>query len=243
MQPVARLNAADQGMAAPARPRSWLRRLLRWTLLSMAALFLILAGLMSLWAFAPPVSTLMLARYAALRPVERQWVPLERISPQLIAAVIASEDARFCRHAGVDWQAVEEQVSADRGPARGASTIAMQTAKNICLWPGRSYIRKGIEIPLALTIDRLWGKRRVLEVYLNVAEWGPGVFGVEAASRRYFRRSAATLTPRQASLLATALPNPLLRNPAKPSRRHGMLTGINLRRAAAAGPLVNCLAR
>lgn len=168
----------------------------------------------------PPVSTLMLGRWLTLQPVQRDWMPLSALSAHLPRAVIAAEDSRFCLHGGVDWQALRDvmEEAGDDGPARGASTIAMQTAKNVFLWPGRSYLRKAMEIPVALVIDTAWGKRRVLEVYLNVAEWGDGVFGAEAAAHRYFRKSARSLTAREAALLAAALPNPILRNPAKPSR-------------------------
>jgi monofunctional biosynthetic peptidoglycan transglycosylase len=127
------------------------------------------------------------------------------------------------------------------GTSRGASTISMQTAKNLFLWNSRSYVRKGIEIPLALTLDAVWPKRRVLEVYLNVAEWGEGLFGAEAAARRYFGRSAADLTPRQAALLAAALPNPRMRDPRKPQRRHAMLAALVERRAKGAAPWMDCL--
>jgi monofunctional biosynthetic peptidoglycan transglycosylase len=118
----------------------------------------------------------------------------------------------------VDFDALREVIEDDEGPSRGASTITMQTVKNVYLWHGPSYVRKTIEIPLALVVDTLWGKRRVMEVYLNVAEWGPGVFGAEAAARRYFNVSAAQLTPAQAARLAAALPNPVARTPARPSR-------------------------
>ncbi len=185
----------------------------------------------------------MLARWATFRGVERTYVPLARISPRLIAAVITSEDAQFCRHHGVDWGALNEVISdADEdGPSRGASTITMQSAKNLFLWPQRSTIRKGLEIPLALAIDRAWGKRRVLEVYLNIAEWGHGLFGVEAASRRYFHKSAADLTQREASLLATALPNPILRDPSRPRRRQAVLAAINAERVAGAEGYLDCV--
>lgn len=216
-------------------------RMFRWGLYGLAAALALLCLLLVLWRFVPPVSTLMLGRWVTLRPVERVWMPLERISPNLVAAVVTSEDARFCRHSGIDWAALDEQLSAEDGPARGASTITMQTAKNLFLWPQRSFVRKGLEIPLALAIDAAWPKRRVLEVYLNIAEWGPGVFGAEAAAQRYFSKPAAQLTRREAALLATALPNPILRNPKRPSRRHGMLTGINIRRAAGAGRYLTCL--
>jgi monofunctional biosynthetic peptidoglycan transglycosylase len=168
-----------------------------------------------------PTSTLMLARWAQGKGYERVYVPLDQISPNLRSSVIASEDALFCRHHGVDWGALREVIdSADEdGPSRGASTIAMQTAKNLFLWPSRSVARKAIEIPLALTIDFVWPKRRVLEVYLNIAEWGEGVFGAEAAARRYFQKSADRLDHRQAALLAAALPNPHVRNPGRPTRQ------------------------
>ena len=129
--------------------------------------------------------------------LERVYVPLNQISPNLRLAVIASEDAPFCHHHGVDWGALREVIDdADEdGPSRGASTIAMQTAKNLFLWPWRSAIRKGVEIPLALMIDFVWGKRRVLEVYFNIAEWGEGVFGAEAAAQHYFQKSARPARP------------------------------------------------
>ena len=202
---------------------------------------LVIAALIVLWRFVPPVSTPMLARWALLRSVERQWVPLSRISTNLQAAVIVGEDARFCRHRGVDWDALRTVMDDEDGPSRGASTITMQTAKNLFLWNSRSYVRKGIEIPLAMALDAVWPKRRVLEVYLNVAEWGEGLFGAEAAARRYFGRSAAELTPRQAALLAAALPNPRMRDPRKPQRRHAMLAALVERRAKGAAPWMDCL--
>jgi monofunctional glycosyltransferase len=172
-----------------------------------------------LYLVVTPPSTLMLARWLTGRSVQRIVVPLSAVSPFLPAAVIASEDARFCQHHGVDWDALSDVVDdiGDGGPARGASTITMQTAKNVFLWSSRSYIRKAIEIPLALYLDLVWGKRRTMEVYLNVAEWGQGIFGAEAAARHHFGKSARELTRREAALLATALPNPLLRDPARPS--------------------------
>jgi monofunctional biosynthetic peptidoglycan transglycosylase len=220
-----------------------LRTALRYLLFLGLALLAILAGLLVLWRAAPPVSTLMLARWVTFRGVERSYVPLARISPRLIAAVVISEDALFCRHHGVDWGALNEVINeADEdGPSRGASTITMQTAKNLFLWPQRSAIRKGLEIPLALVLDRAWGKRRVLEVYLNIAEWGPGLFGAEAAARHYFHKSAADLTQREASLLATALPNPILRDASRPKRRQAVLAAINAGRVAGAEGYLECV--
>ena len=163
----------------------------------------------------------MLGRWLTGRSVDRDWVELAAISPALPAAVIASEDARFCQHGGVDWAALNEVLedAEEGGPSRGASTVSMQVAKNVFLWPGRSYLRKALEIPLALLLDLAWGKQRTIEIYLNVAEWGDGVFGAEAAARRHFRKSARDLTRGEAALLASALPNPIRRNPSRPSAR------------------------
>lgn len=217
--------------------RAVVRLLLGLTL----TLVLIWALLMLLWAWYPPVSTLMAARWVTFRPVERVWTPLARLSPHLIASVISSEDARFCRHNGIDWDALEFQLNKD-GRRRGASTIAMQTAKNLFLWPQRSYLRKGLEIPLALAIDAFWSKRRIIEVYLNIAEWGDGgLFGAEAAAQHYFRKSARRLTRQQAALLTTALPNPRLRNPVRPGRNQRKIARIIVNRAKKAGPWLNCL--
>ena len=223
--------------------RGRLGRLARWTLWLCLALALTALALIAVWRFAPPVSTLMLARYTLARPVDRQWRDFAAISPNLAAAVAMSEDGQFCRHSGVDWVALGEVLGkgGPDGPARGASTLAMQSAKNLFLWPQRSLIRTGLEIPLALALDAAWPKRRVMEVYLNIAEWGDGVFGAEAAARRYFGKSAASLTPHEAALLASALPNPVLRNPAKPSRRQMFLVRLIERRMEGAAPWLDCL--
>ena len=194
---------------------------------------------------ATPVSTLMLGRWLTFRPVTRTPVPLYAISPALPVAVIASEDNRFCSHRGVDWGALREVVeSADEdGPSRGASTIPMQTAKNLFLWSGRSYVRKALELPIALWLDLVWSKRRMMENYLNIAEWGEGVFGAEAAARRYFGKAARDLTRREAALLATALPNPILRDPGRPSPRHRSLANRLLARMETMSALSSCVTR
>jgi monofunctional biosynthetic peptidoglycan transglycosylase len=194
------------------------------------------------WAV-PPVSTLMLGRWLTLQTVERDYVDLEQISPHLQFAVMTSEDGRFCEHGGVDWDMLREVVEAadEDGPSRGASTIPMQTAKNLFLWPSRSYVRKGLELPVALYLDLIWPKRRMMENYLNVAEWGEGVFGAEAAAQHYFRKPAKNLTRREAALLATALPNPLVRNPARPTRRHQALAARLMGRMEGAAPYSGCL--
>lgn len=209
-------------------------RLLALVLLAYPALVLVL-GL--LYLAVPPVSTLMLGRWATGRSVDRAYVRLADISPHLPAAVIASEDARFCQHRGVDWGAIREVMDdADEGgPSRGASTIPMQVAKNLFLWPSRSYLRKGLELPIALYTDLIWPKSRTVEIYLNIAEWGEGVFGAEAAARKHFGKSARDLTRREAALLATSLPNPLARDPARPSARQRAMAARILARMAAAG--------
>jgi monofunctional biosynthetic peptidoglycan transglycosylase len=219
----------------------WVKRIAAG-LAVLAALPLLLTVL---YRVVDPVSTLMLADWARGRPVDRRWVPLERISPNLVRAVVNSEDARYCSHHGIDWAEVDRAVDVaertGRGP-RGVSTITMQVAKNLFLWPQRSYVRKVIEAPLALWIDLVLPKRRVLEIYLNIAEWGPnGVFGAEAGAQRAFGKPAAALGPREAAIMATALPNPVLRDPARPSRRHQGLASIIQRRAAGAEATVACL--
>jgi monofunctional glycosyltransferase len=164
-------------------------------------------------AVRPASSTLMQARNVLGDPVDRRWVALDAISRHLPRAVIAAEDQRFCLHGGVDWGALGEVLGEEGGPSRGASTITMQTVKNLYLWPGRSYLRKALEIPMALVAGLVWSKARVMELYLNVAEWGDGVFGAEAASQRYFGKSARDLTAVEAARLAAALPNPRLSDP------------------------------
>jgi monofunctional biosynthetic peptidoglycan transglycosylase len=196
-----------------------------------------------IYSVVPPVSTLMLARYVQFLWVDRQWVPLEDISPNLIRSVIASEDGRFCISHGVDWGALREQVEAlsEGERPRGASTITMQTAKNLFLWNDRSYIRKGLEIPLALMLDAILTKKRILEIYLNIAEWGEGIFGAQAAAHAWFGKPAKDLNSREAARLATTLPNPLGRNPAKPSAGHQRLASKNVARVRSAGPIFECV--
>lgn len=167
--------------------------------------------------FIHPPSTLMLRDAFSWHSYEHSWLPISEISPYLQSAVLLSEDGQFCVHHGVDWHQLRLALSKKGGPTRGASTITMQMVKNLYLWPGRSYLRKALEIPYALIADALLPKSRIMEIYLNIAEWGPGIYGAEAAARYYFNRSAKNLTPRQAVYLAVALPNPKLRNPARPS--------------------------
>jgi monofunctional biosynthetic peptidoglycan transglycosylase len=192
------------------------------------------------YRFVPPVSTLMAYRWLTGEPVRREWVPLTAISPTTIRTVLAAEDSAYCRHAGVDWDAVAEALVEDRDTPRGASTIAMQTMKNLFLWPGRDYVRKALEVPLALWADLVLGKRRLLEIYLNIAEWGPGIYGVEAASRRAFGQPASGLAADQAALLAAALPSPLTRDPRAASGRY-LALAVNI--AARGAPDTSCVLR
>jgi monofunctional biosynthetic peptidoglycan transglycosylase len=193
---------------------------LRRALLRLAVGFVALSvGWTALYAVAnPPVTLLMLLEWRRLGDIERSWRDLEAISPNLVRAVIAAEDARFCDHRGFDLDAIRQAIAErEDGRFRGASTISQQTAKNAFLWPRSDWARKGLEAGFTVLIEAIWGKRRIMEVYLNVAEFGEGVFGAEAAARRWFDRSAAELTLAQAARLAAILPSPRARNAARPS--------------------------
>jgi monofunctional biosynthetic peptidoglycan transglycosylase len=193
--------------------------------------------------FIRPISTLMLWDLATFQGYDRRWVPLEDISPNLIRAVMMSEDGQFCSHGGVDWREMQAVVSSaiDGKSTRGASTIPMQTVKNLFLWNGRFFIRKVLEVPLAVASDLVWSKSRMMEIYLNIAEWGPNIYGIEAAAQHHFKTSAAKLTQRQASLLAVSLPNPIERSASKPGRGLQRLAGLNERRARASGAYTQCV--
>jgi monofunctional glycosyltransferase len=195
-----------------------MRTLLRALAILVVGLLLLPYGLTPLYFIGHPVSTPMLWRWARGERVERIWAPIDALSPALPLAVLIAEDARFCQHSGVDWQGVQAAIEdAEDGEIRGASGISQQVAKNLFLWQGRSYVRKALEVPLAYWIDFVLGKRRTLEIYVNVAEWGPnGEFGAEAGARRAFGRSARELTLREAALLAAILPNPIRRSAARP---------------------------
>jgi monofunctional biosynthetic peptidoglycan transglycosylase len=201
---------------AEARSRERVSRWLAWTAAAVLGLPIVLVVVYRF--VAPPVTPLMLLRLAQGDGMERRWVPIEAIAPALERAVIAAEDDNFCRHHGFDWQAIDAAIDRyeEGGRLRGASTISMQTAKNVFLWPGRDFVRKGLEAGLTVLIEAIWGKRRILEVYLNVAEWGRGLFGAEAAARRYFNKAAAALSPREAAALAAILPAPRRWSPLSP---------------------------
>jgi monofunctional biosynthetic peptidoglycan transglycosylase len=172
-------------------------------------------------AVPPPATPLMLLRRVEGYPIGKSWRPLERISPHLVRAVMAGEDARFCEHHGFDWDAIADawrRYETGRGRLHGASTISMQTAKNVFLWPGRDWPRKALEAYFTALIELAWGKRRIAEIYLNVVEWGPGIYGAEAAAEHYFHKPAAALTAEEAARLAAILPDPLEWSASRPNR-------------------------
>ena len=179
-------------------------------------LALIPIGGVVLHRFVPPLFTILMVKQAiAGHGMDYRWRSLDHISPRLVEAVIAAEDARFCQHHGFDVDAIQKAMEANeraeqRGSdkRRGASTISQQTAKNVFLWPSRDWVRKGLEVGYTGLIELVWGKRRIMEMYLNVAEWAPGVYGAEAASQHWFHKSAENLTAREAARLAAILPSP-----------------------------------
>ncbi|HEY1072737.1 monofunctional biosynthetic peptidoglycan transglycosylase [Brevundimonas sp.] len=179
-------------------------------------LALIPLGGVVLHRFVPPLFTILMVKQAvAGHGMDYRWRSLDHISPRLVEAVIAAEDARFCQHHGFDVEAIQKAMEANeraeqRGSdkRRGASTISQQTAKNVFLWPSRDWVRKGLEVGYTGLIELVWGKRRIMEMYLNVAEWAPGVYGAEAASQHWFHKSAQNLTAREAARLAAILPSP-----------------------------------
>ncbi|WP_409977113.1 monofunctional biosynthetic peptidoglycan transglycosylase [Pseudoruegeria sp. SHC-113] len=163
----------------------------------------------------PPTTATMVSEARRLGSIQKDWVGLEVISPHLSRAVVAAEDANFCRHWGFDVAAIREALQ--EGAQRGASTISQQVVKNVYLWQGRSWTRKALEGLITPVVELVWTKRRILEVYLNVAEFDEGVFGAEAGARRYFGKAAADLTAQQGALMATVLPNPKERSAAQPA--------------------------
>ncbi len=190
----------------------------------------------------PPFSSLMALQWLGGTSIEQRWVPLDRISPNLMRAVIASEDGRFCRHWGIDFAEIADAIKRSSGGVpRGASTITMQVAKNLFLWPAKSYVRKLIEVPLTYAIEIFWSKQRILEVYLNIAELGPGIFGAEAAARAHFDRSADRLSPRQAAQLAVSLPNPFTRDAGDPGPWAARRASVIQRRAARDPSMAGCV--
>ncbi|HYF23262.1 MAG TPA: monofunctional biosynthetic peptidoglycan transglycosylase [Caulobacteraceae bacterium] len=196
----------------PERPRR-IQRPIRLLVIILLTIFVgvPLAGVL-IHRFLPvPVTYLMVARLFEGESLNRRPVVLNRINPDLVYAVIAAEDARFCEHSGFDIKAIQKALKHNKrrpNRVRGASTISQQTAKNVFLWPGRGWVRKGLEAYYTVLIETIWPKRRIMEVYLNAVEWGPGVYGAEAAARKWFGKSARSLSANEAARLAAILPSP-----------------------------------
>jgi monofunctional biosynthetic peptidoglycan transglycosylase len=228
------------GQSGSGDTRASLWRVARICVLALAVVVALPYVIAPFYRVVDPVSTLMLWRRATGARVERIWTPIDRVAPVLPLAVVMAEDGQFCRHHGVDFRQLRETIedideAGDLAEVRGGSTITQQAAKNLFLWQGRSFVRKALELPLALWLDLVLPKRRLLEIYLNIAEWGPnGEFGIQAAARRAFNKPARDLSPQEAALLAAMLPNPHRRDARAPSPSLQRLGGIYQRRIAAA---------
>jgi monofunctional biosynthetic peptidoglycan transglycosylase len=224
----------------PPHRLSRLRRVGRFILKAAVILLVGSLALAGLYRFLPPpITPLMVMRLISGEGLHKSWKSYADISPNLARAVIASEDARFCLHNGFDWTAMDKAWQRNQHNKRilGGSTISNQTAKNVFLWPDRTYIRKGIEFYFTVVIEAFWSKKRILEMYLNVIEWGPGTYGAEAAARLHFKKSAHDLTKRESALLAAILPNPRHWSPSKPSAYiRGRASTIEARMADVADP-------
>ncbi|GAB6909585.1 biosynthetic peptidoglycan transglycosylase [Desulfosarcina cetonica] len=203
-----------------SKNKSFWIRLRRRLILAAGGVFLSSVAITLLFRWVPvPTSAFMLRQWFSGTSVDYRWVPMARISPNAALAVIASEDQNFFSHWGIDFKAVADAIEENRTRKRprGASTISQQVAKNLFLWSGASYVRKGLEVYFTLMVEMLWPKQRILTVYLNIAEMGTGVFGVEAASQRFYGRPASRLSRRQAATLAAILPAPRRMSAAHPS--------------------------
>lgn len=239
-----KIRAKSRRREAPRERSGILRALGRLLARVVLIAVAILAVLIALYRFVdPPITPLMVIRLIEGDGMQRTGRSLNEMAPDLPRAVLAAEDNRFCRHAGVDWSAVGEALADydERGRLRGASTITMQVARNLFLWPGGGFIRKAIELPIAYAIDFAWPKQRIIEVYLNIAEWGPGTFGAEAAAQYHFGKSAARLTRREAALLAAILPTPRQRSAGRPTAYVARRAGIIAGRIDQLGGWLDCL--
>lgn len=212
-KPPYRTGAPHRAFMGIAKALRWLRR---WVLRLAALVLVLLVVWVLLYRFvAPPGGLFMWQEYRRLGEISRNWVPLDQIAPVMARSVVAAEDANFCRHWGFDMSAIREVIEA--GEMRGASTISQQTVKNVFLWHGRDWTRKALESGITLIVETAWPKTRIVEVYLNMAEFDEGVFGVDAAAQHYFSVSAAQLNAVQAARLAAVLPSPKTRDAADPS--------------------------
>ncbi|HEX2889069.1 monofunctional biosynthetic peptidoglycan transglycosylase, partial [Vineibacter terrae] len=226
----------------PSSGRAWARRLLHGAAVAVAALLLLPVVLTGLYRFVPPPATpLMVIRTFEGDGASRTWVALDALPDAMPLAVMAAEDNRFCRHHGFDWGAIAEAIEdAQAGERlRGASTISMQLTRNLFLWPGGGWPRKALEALWTPMVELLLGKQRIIELYLNVAETGRGIFGVEAAARRYYGKSAAALSARQAAGIAAILPDPRDWSPDRGYAAHRV--PVLLRRMRNIAPLATCV--
>ncbi len=202
--------------APPPRRRGPLRRVMLWLVRGILGAVALMLAVILLFGFVPPpMNIYQWQESRRLGGLERTWVGWDEIAPVMARSVVAAEDANFCLHWGFDMNAI--RLAIEEGSNRGASTLSQQVVKNVFLWQGRSWVRKALEAMMTPVVEFVWTKRRILEVYLNVAEFGTGVFGVEAAARHHFGVKASELTPTQAARLAAVLPNPKERNAGKPS--------------------------
>ena len=224
------------------RRRSLVGRLLRAALLAGAVIAALPFVLLPLYAIVdPPVTTVMLWKRLGGAPIDKEWTDLEAISPHLVRAVLVAEDARFCSHRGIDWVEVKNALDDEDGRRRGASTITMQVVKNLFLWPERAWLRKAAEVPLALYAELVLSKRRIMEIYLNVAEWDTGIYGAAAAARHHFGVPPAELSAAQAARLAAILPSPETRDAANPGSGTRRIARTIAARAEKSGPYVACV--
>ena len=222
-----------------------MRRLIRVVMIVVLGLLLLPYLLTPIYGTGHPISTLMIGRYLTGEPVTRTWIDIDRISPALPRSVVGAEDAKFCFHHGIDWDSLRDVIedAQDGEATRGGSTITQQVAKNLFLWPGRSVIRKALEFPLALWIDLVLTKKRILELYLNIAELGPaGQFGAEAGANYAVGRSASALSATEAALMAAILPNPVTRSARNPGPGVRRMAGTYVARAQSA-EISNCWGR
>jgi monofunctional biosynthetic peptidoglycan transglycosylase len=239
--------AKQQPRRVVRRRRGWVGVLRRLLIAILIVVVVVPPAWVLVYRFAPPpITFLMVERVFQGHGVDHRWRPISAISPAVVRAAIASEDSRFCEHDGFDLNAIDKALRHDargRGRLRGGSTISQQTAKNVFLWPGRSWVRKGIEAWFTVLIEKVWGKRRIMEVYLNTIELGPGVYGVGAASRRYFGAGADDLSPSEAARLAAIIPSPLKWKAADPGPYVRRRTGRIAARAGAVrrGGLAACV--
>ena len=230
-------------MAGARKSTGW-RRVLRLGGVVLAVVVAIPLLLTPLYLVVNPISVPMLERYVTGRPVVREWRPISQISDRLKASVVLSEDGLFCQHWGIDVSALRAEIDNFLAgeDARGASTITMQVARNLFLWNDPDPVRKALEVPLAVYLDFVLPKKRIMEIYLNIAEWGPeGQFGVVAGAERAFGKEPQNLDWRTATLLVTALPNPRLRQPGRPSRNMVRIAGIVQSRVQQFGERAACV--